>query len=97
MLLCLCSAGGAFLRQQLFLAAEAPAVAGKVAVFANDAMAWHHDRDWIRGAGPRHRSHRLRISKCPRDLCIRPRRASRNLLEFLPDAPLKSGRLQVEG
>src|SRR5882762_428681 len=46
-------AGGALLREQLFLSRDPPAIAGECPVFANDAMARHHDGNGVRGASSR--------------------------------------------
>src|ERR1700675_5007571 len=44
----------AFLGQELFFARKPPAITGEAAVFPNYAMAGHHNRNGIAGAGACH-------------------------------------------
>src|SRR6266850_3095206 len=86
----------AFLLEQLFLAWKAPAIAAEGAIFANHPMARHDDRSRVRRASAGNSSHGFRLAERPRHLRVRARPATGNPLQFLPDAPLKRRRLQIE-
>ena len=60
-------------------------------------MTRNGDCDPVRGASIRHRPRRLRPPDALRHLPIRPRLASRNGLQILPNQPLERRRLNVEG
>src|ERR1041384_3864659 len=88
--------GSRFTLEQRPLALDAPAVTGKRAVVAHDAVAGNGDRDRVRGAGVRYRTHRFRHADPLRDLRVGRGRPGRNLAQRLPHALLKGGAAHVE-
>lgn len=85
-----------FLLEQGALAFEAPAVAGQVAVLADDAMAGNDDGDRIRRAGASDGANGSGLADGARDLGVRARSAVRDAAKLVPHAALERGGLHVE-
>src|SRR5205085_6717507 len=86
-----------FTLEERGLARRPPAVPAERAVGAHDAVAGDEQRDAIARARPRHRSDRARAADLGGDGGVRSRAAVRDLLQRLPDPPLKGGGGDVDG
>lgn len=84
-----------FMREEGALAVQAPAIAGQIAVLANDAVARDNDRYWIGGAGASDGANGAGFADGSRHFAIGFRRAVGDSPQFFPDAPLKRGCLYV--
>src|SRR6185437_6725113 len=92
-----CCAGEVlFLLEQRVFAFEAPAIAGQVAVLADDAMAGNNDGDRIRGAGARDGANSSGLADRACDLGVRARGAVGDAAKLVPDAALERGGLHVQ-
>src|ERR1700691_2559417 len=59
-------------------------------------MTGNRNGHWIRGTSARHGETCFRMADVRRDLAVRFRRATRNRLQRLPNAPLERGSLNVQ-
>src|SRR5947209_909543 len=82
--------------QQRALALDAPAITGKRAVGAHDAVTRNGDGNSIRGAGPRHRAYRGRAADPFGDLAVARGSPGGDVAERLPDALLERGAAHIE-
>src|ERR1700760_3398139 len=83
-------------REEFLFALLAPAITGKLAILAHDAMARHHQRQRIACASPRDRTYRPRLAQLRRYSRVAPRLATRNRLQQPPHPLLERSRTQVE-
>src|SRR5215471_3276851 len=79
------------------LALDAAGIAGQRPVRADHAMTGDCHGDAVRGAGPRHRAHSLRLPDGFGDLRIACRRADRDTAKRVPHAMLKRCSADVQG
>src|SRR5215470_8965005 len=75
--------------EQEFLALDAAAVAGQLAVRPDHAVTWDDDRDRVAAVSRADRARGFRTADPPRQFAVTDRRAVGNLLQFGPDALLK--------
>ena len=86
----------ALAREQRALALDPPAIAGQLAVAADDAVARHQQRQLVAGAGLRDGAHRLRPAERGGDLAVGRGPPRRDLLQGAPDQRLEGGAADVE-
>ena len=82
--------------EQLALAFQSPAIAAQAFIFTNHAMTRDDERRVITRAGAGNGPYCFRFADSIRDLLIRASYPERNSPQFIPYAPLKCSRLNVE-
>ena len=85
-----------FFAEQLLLSLDAPAVAGEVAVGADDAVARDGDGERVGGAGPGDGADGARVADAAGDFGVAGGLAEGDLGERVPDALLEGGAADVE-
>ena len=76
---------------------DAPGIAGRRAVIANDTVATDRDRESVGRTGSRHGTHRLRRADAPRKLGIGHGRTDGNVPKRLPQTLLERRAAHVQG
>src|SRR5262245_8380629 len=79
------------------LAIDAPGIAGRRAIVANDTVAGDRDRESVGRTGSGHSTHRLRRTDAPRKLGIGHSRTDGNVPKRLPQTLLERRAAHIQG